>query len=107
MCIQANGFPGGVEDCLYLNVYTPAIDTNESLPVMFWIHGGAFAKGHGGAEMHGPDYFMDKDVVLVTINYRLGILGKYRKQSWCTRNGRKQQWKGTQAPDIPPLSSAR
>ncbi|XP_050428135.1 esterase E4-like [Adelges cooleyi] len=64
----------GDEDCLYLNVYTP--NTNGKLPVMFWIHGGGFAAGSGGSVFTGgPDYFMDKDVVLVSINYRLGLLG--------------------------------
>ena len=48
--------------------------TSESkLPVMVWIHGGAFE--HGASNDFGPDYFMDEDVVLVTINYRLGTFG--------------------------------
>lgn len=64
----------GQEDCLYLNVYTPSTDGNFS--VMFWIHGGAFSSGHSSSEMFGPDYFMDKNVVLVSINFRLGALGK-------------------------------
>jgi len=63
------------EDCLYLNVYTPSIDGN--FPVMFWIHGGAFYLGHSDSNMFGPDYFMDTNVVLVSINFRLGILGEY------------------------------
>ena len=44
---------------------------------MVWIHGGAFVSGHGGPAMHGAEYLMDSDheVVLVTINYRLGPLG--------------------------------
>ena len=46
---------------------------NRSLPVMFWVHGGSFMDGAGSE--YGPDYFMDQDVVLVTVNYRLGILG--------------------------------
>ncbi|XP_050531754.1 venom carboxylesterase-6-like isoform X2 [Daktulosphaira vitifoliae] len=63
----------GDEDCLYLNVYTPNI--NEKLPVMFWIHGGGFVIGQSGPALYGPEYFMDKNVVLVTSNYRLGLLG--------------------------------
>ncbi|KAG6796126.1 juvenile hormone esterase precursor [Apis mellifera caucasica] len=64
----------GAEDCLYLNVYVPADRTpSQSLPVIFWIHGGAFQFG-SGIPM-GAKYLMDSDVIFVTINYRLGILG--------------------------------
>jgi len=61
------------EDCLYLNVYTPSV--TKKLPVMFWIHGGGFSSGHSGSSYYGADYFMDKDVVFVSLNYRLGLLG--------------------------------
>jgi len=74
ICIQKN-VTDCHEDCLYLNVFTPKVD-KKFLPVMFWIHGGMFSHGHGGPGKHGPEYFMDKDVLLVSINYRLGILGK-------------------------------
>ncbi|XP_071574398.1 juvenile hormone esterase isoform X2 [Temnothorax nylanderi] len=63
----------GDEDCLYLNVYT--IDIMKKRPVMVWIHGGSFAIGSGDATFYGPDYIVRKDVVLVTLNYRLGALG--------------------------------
>lgn len=73
--IMRNTFRGK-EDCLYLNVYTPQGTTTDSdLPVMFWIHGGGFKFGSGGKEMYGPDFLVDKHVVLVTFNYRLGPLG--------------------------------
>lgn len=62
----------GDEDCLFLNVYAPA--AGEDLPVMVWIHGGAFVFGNGGAE-YDPTRLVDKDVVVVTLNYRLGNLG--------------------------------
>lgn len=79
-CIQIEAV-GGEEDCLYLNVFTPkVIDGNGSLPVMFWIHGGGFFRGHGGPEDSGPEYFMDKDLVFVSINYRLGALGQYKRK---------------------------
>jgi len=42
---------------------------------MVWIHGGAFYQGSGDAIMYGPDYIVQKDVILVTLNYRLGVLG--------------------------------
>jgi len=43
---------------------------------MFWIHGGAFYLGHSSPDMFGPDYFMDSNVVLVSANFRLGVLGE-------------------------------
>ncbi|CAK1583667.1 unnamed protein product [Parnassius mnemosyne] len=70
----------GDEDCLFLNVYTPALPDNitgynPKLAVMLWIHGGAFAVGSGNAFLYGPDHFVGAGVVLVTLNYRLGALG--------------------------------
>ncbi|CAF4911383.1 unnamed protein product [Pieris macdunnoughi] len=70
----------GDEDCLFLNVYTPALPDlmsgyNPQLPVMVWIHGGAFAVGSGNAFLYGPDHLVGAGVVLVTLNYRLGALG--------------------------------
>ncbi|XP_036141337.1 esterase E4 [Monomorium pharaonis] len=63
----------GDEDCLYLNVYTA--DIVKKRPVMVWIHGGGFRLGSGDASVYGPDFIVQKDVILVTLNYRLGALG--------------------------------
>lgn len=88
------------EDCLFLNVYTPvcgpagpgqqwrhgaqvhaAPDTEATAkepalrPVIFWVHGGAFKHGDGNADMLSPELFLEKDVLVVTINYRLGPFG--------------------------------
>nr|QLI62116.1 carboxylesterase 4 [Streltzoviella insularis] len=74
---DTNGIIGD-EDCLYLNVYTPKLSTTNStlLPVMVYIHGGGFVFGSGTDDViHGPDYLVEKDVVLVSLNYRLGVLG--------------------------------
>lgn len=69
----------GNEDCLFLNVYTPKLPNSESgnqkLPVLFWIHGGGFQFGNGNAFLYGPDYLIPENIILVTINYRLGALG--------------------------------
>lgn len=65
----------GSDDCLYLNVYTKTLKSNRKQPVMVWIHGGGFVNGNGGDSTYGPDYLLRKDIVLVTINYRLSILG--------------------------------
>lgn len=63
------------EDCLYLNVWTPAESPDEELPVMVWIHGGAFTSGAGSLPIYDGHNLAEKGVVVVTINYRLGALG--------------------------------
>lgn len=65
----------GSEDCLYLNVYSPDIKPNKPLPVMVWIHGGAFISGSGNDDFYGPEFLVRQDVIVVTINYRLEVLG--------------------------------
>ncbi|XP_003427743.2 esterase B1 [Nasonia vitripennis] len=65
----------GSDDCLYLNVYTKSLKPKTRLPVMMFIHGGAFTFGCGDDMFYGPDYLLKRDIVLVTINYRLGVLG--------------------------------
>jgi para-nitrobenzyl esterase len=65
------------EDCLYLNVWTPAVKTKERLPVMVWIHGGAFIGGAGTDPIFAGEEFVKKGAILVTLNYRLGIFGFY------------------------------
>lgn len=63
------------EDCLYLNVWTPGLD-DAHRPVLFWIHGGGFAGGSGSAPVYkGSRLAARGNVVVVTINYRLGSLG--------------------------------
>ncbi|KAG6440813.1 hypothetical protein O3G_MSEX001527 [Manduca sexta] len=78
-CYQVNFTVGpepfGSEDCLYLNVYTPNIKPAKPLPVMFWIHGGGFVWGSGSDDLYGPEYLIRHDVILVTFNYRLEVLG--------------------------------
>lgn len=63
----------GDEDCLFLNIYTTTLINRK--PVMVWIHGGSFTGGDGDTLMYGPDFLVMEDVVIVTINYRLGVLG--------------------------------
>jgi para-nitrobenzyl esterase len=63
------------EDCLYLNIYTPATD-GERRPVLFWIHGGGFSHGSGSQPSYNGGPLAERgDVVVVSINYRLGALG--------------------------------
>ena len=63
------------EDCLTLNIWTPAADSKKR-PVLVWIHGGAFASGAGSLPWYSGERFAaNGDVVVVSINYRLGALG--------------------------------
>lgn len=63
------------EDCLYLNVWTPAQSAQEKLPVIFWVHGGAFMTGYGHSAHFDGEHFARQGVILVTINYRLNVFG--------------------------------
>lgn len=65
----------GSENCLILNVYTKELSPRKPLPVMVWIHGGGFKFGDSSEMLYGPDYLLSKDVVFVSLNYRLGVLG--------------------------------
>ncbi|MDX9979296.1 MAG: carboxylesterase/lipase family protein [Lentisphaeria bacterium] len=62
------------EDCLYLNVWTPGLDGGKR-PVMVWIHGGGMVHGAGSVAVYEGRALARQGVVLVTINYRLGVLG--------------------------------
>lgn len=75
------------EDCLYLNVWTPA-RADERLPVMVWIHGGELQFGHGHLPMYDGAALAAKGVVLVTINYRLGALGFLAHEDLSARSPR-------------------
>lgn len=86
---QAVHYPGGYttewgygdespysEDCLYLNVWTKAPgEVNKKLPVALWIHGGGYREGWGSEPEFDGQEWGNKDVVLVSINYRLGVFG--------------------------------
>jgi para-nitrobenzyl esterase len=81
-CIQDPAFPkifGGPptlsEDCLYLNVWTPAKSASDALPVMVWIHGGGFIMGQTSVPLYDGTRLAEKGVVLVTVAYRLGPFG--------------------------------
>ena len=66
----------GQEDCLYLNIYSPSSGNNDTLlPVMVFIYGGGFITGSARMEEYGPDKWLEEDIVVVTVNYRLYSLG--------------------------------
>lgn len=72
---QGDGKGNVGEDCLYLNVWTPAKSADERLPVLVWIYGGGFSFGSTSTPVHNGEHLARKGVVLVTINYRVGTLG--------------------------------
>jgi para-nitrobenzyl esterase len=81
-CVQTNPFPdmifrdpGQSEDCLTLNVWTPADAKAGSLPVMVWIYGGGFTSGGTSEARQDGQFLAHKNVVVVSMNYRLGIFG--------------------------------
>ncbi|XP_049795937.1 esterase FE4-like [Schistocerca nitens] len=67
----------GEEDCLFINVFTPKLPSEgaRGLPVMFLIHGGGLSAFSGNEEWFGPDLLIQHGIVMVTFNYRLGVLG--------------------------------
>lgn len=80
--IQSNVFgdmgfrsDGMSEDCLYLNVWTPAKSSNDKLPVLVYFYGGGFAAGDGSENRYDGENMAKKGIVTLTVNYRLGIWG--------------------------------
>jgi para-nitrobenzyl esterase len=81
-CIQSGSYPdmifhdpGPSEDCLTLNVWTPANAKPGSLPVMVWIYGGGFTSGSTSEARQDGQFLAHRNVVIVSMNYRLGIFG--------------------------------
>jgi para-nitrobenzyl esterase len=74
--MQGGNPPSGKsEDCLYLNIWTPAKSAKEKLPVLVWIYGGGFSFGSTSEPVHNGEHLARKEVVLVSIAYRVGQLG--------------------------------
>jgi para-nitrobenzyl esterase len=67
--------PGPSEDCLYLNVWTPGVSAKTKRPVMVWIYGGGFQAGASSEPRQDGEYLAHKGVVIVSMNYRLGLFG--------------------------------
>jgi para-nitrobenzyl esterase len=75
LSVASAGLPAETEDCLVLNVWTPALD-GAKRPVMFWCHGGGFATGSGSSPVtDGTNLARRGDVVVVSVNHRLNVLG--------------------------------
>ena len=69
------GPPGVSEDCLYLNVWTPAKTAGDKLPVMVWIYGGGFFSGETSSPAYDGTRLAEKGVVIVSVAYRVGVFG--------------------------------
>lgn len=78
-CVQTNSaiadLPAASEDCLYLNVWTPAKRAGDKLAVLVWIHGGGFVAGAPAEKLYHGEWLAKKGVVVVSIAYRLGVFG--------------------------------
>lgn len=78
-CMQAENAMGNTapvsEDCLYLNVWTPAKMTDEKIPVIYWVHGGGYSGGSTSTPMYDGAGFAERGVVMVSVAYRLGPFG--------------------------------
>jgi para-nitrobenzyl esterase len=94
-CMQSNVFgdmnfrdSGGSEDCLSLNVWTPANAASNKLPVMVWIYGGGFAAGGTSEPRQDGAVLAQQGVVVVSMNYRLGIFGFFVHPQLAAESGR-------------------
>ena len=72
---QGDGKGNVSEDCLYLNIWTPAKSADARVPVLVWIYGGGFSFGSTSTPVHNGEHLARKGVVLVSINYRVGPFG--------------------------------
>jgi para-nitrobenzyl esterase len=76
LAVAGAGLTAESEDCLVLNVWTPAVDDGRKRPVMFWCHGGGFSSGSGSSPItDGTNLARRGDVVVVTVNHRINVLG--------------------------------
>lgn len=88
-CVQLEG-PGvsskSSEDCLYLNVFRPDTDADD-LPVMVWLHGGGLTTGNGDLTIDTVTGLVEQDVVVVSVNYRLGRFGYFAHPALANEGG--------------------
>ena len=81
--------PGPSEDCLYLNLWLPVAPPNGKLPVMVWIHGGGFVAGAASEPRQDAAELSKKGVLIVTVNYRLGVFGFFTHPDLDKESGHK------------------
>ena len=98
-CMQAPIYPDMIfrdradrpmsEDCLYLNVWTPAKSARDGLAVMVWFYGGGFQAGSSSEPRYDGENFAAKGIIVVSVNYRLGVFG-FLSHPGLTRESRKR-----------------
>jgi para-nitrobenzyl esterase len=82
--------PGNLsEDCLYLNVWTPASTKKDKLPVFVWIYGGGFNSGSAACAVYDGEEMAKKGIVFVSLNYRVGVLGFMAHPGLSSESGSK------------------
>ena len=93
-CMQGNVFgdmvfhdPGGSEDCLTLNVWVPDKHVDPKLAVMVWIYGGGFVAGTTSEARQDGSHLAQQGVIVVSMNYRLGVFGFFVNQELATESG--------------------
>ncbi len=92
-CMQSGATVPGMdaetasEDCLYLNIWTPAKSASEKRAVMVYLYGGDFRNGSGSARLYWGDQLAKKGVVAVTFNYRVGVFGALAHPELSTESG--------------------
>lgn len=65
----------GNEDCLHMSCFTRDVKPASLKPVMIWFHGGGFVNGSNAKEMYNPEYLLRNDIVMFSVNFRLGAFG--------------------------------
>jgi para-nitrobenzyl esterase len=88
LAIDLPDSPKMSEDCLYLNVTTPAARAGQKLPVMLWVYGGAYAEGAGNMPISDGNHLAKKGAVVVTFNYRVGAFGFLSHPELSAESGR-------------------
>ncbi len=89
LAIDLPDSPKMSEDCLNLNVFTPATKAGQKLPVMLWVYGGAYNEGSGNMPISDGNRLAQKGVIIVTFNYRVGAFGFLSHPELTAENGGK------------------
>lgn len=87
------GVQDGQENAGTINVYTNNLKPEKLRPVMFWVHGGGFSRGSSRTDLYAPDYLLEEDIVFVSFNYRLGVIGFLSLSSEMGEGQHRELWR--------------